>query len=391
MSLFEYTKPPLWEQARSIFYRLPIELSREVYQFTLRCRAPLVILNEELQMGPYLVDEACTDVDSKSYQNALNFFILHASSINERDDAEIYVLGNDCFHIHNRAGATHFARIVERLSTVDKPVLVRSLIPYIACDKGDDGPESCPDYDGVPADSADYYPDDNRRTGLRAYRVLKPLLGIARLQQLFIRIYDQTGGRNFPKVRIIRNKIIPMLAAVIAKLKHTVSTTRLALQNTNSCFVVYIGNDVNISYLWDAPDEQDMAKWEEYTNMRARYKELNRCMQRSFYWRARHLQQDIKAPGMLQYHIDTISLLNCAPMRSEWEEMQSKRLAASQLYESMSTVSKDFSLYWGWDACFVIKLAAEPDWEEKVEALAKSPGDLHGVINDLRRSFYGPE
>ena len=336
--------------------RLPLELKREIYAYTLIANNPVALtedfedwFQETLQYTPL---ERRNRADQE-LERALRFFI-RSSRAPDKGFAHAYFLSHNTFYIHSKRGAYFLADQASYLSTEGHFTFVYGIkaeIPHdpmtMDPDLEDDNMIENP---GAPVDPDDYEEGDGNHPGLRAFRVLRPLLELPSLRNLHIVLREGYDCEVIFRGVGQGNAGIHIVAAVIAKLKAMV----LAASTTPNFKVdlqVINGDDIyeedDISWLWYLMSRAERRRAEEVLEHRRKTEDLS--TQASI--ARRNIEWNMGEFPRAQLQADKERLeVELADIRSRFTSQEND----GQLLEQL----------------VVTQLAGDPEWEKAAEALA---------------------
>ena len=218
-----------------------------IFKYTLIARKPVIVNDVDRSFKLYDANEASKEAN-RELKRALLFHILGTASIKSFvNDAHSYFLAQNAFVVSNKGGSNSLVETIKNLSSAENPACVHNLQVTVPCNPDIEEVENL----GRGLRMPDFEPDDKYHPGLCAYRILKPLLNLKWLQNMVICLKDNyNGNRIFEGFGTgATNPIdcyqgLPMIAAVVAKLMDLVFASNPA---TSTREIAITGRGIDIT------------------------------------------------------------------------------------------------------------------------------------------------
>ncbi|MCJ1334435.1 hypothetical protein MMC10_011145 [Thelotrema lepadinum] len=433
----------LIQVARSVVDRLPSELTRIIYGYTLIAEKPLAILPNRSNIARkiYAAQEP-SKTATREFDHAMRFFVYKHP---QPDNAHAYVFSHNTFEIASRKEAEALMSVFNGLAPAARPSSVYGIKVNVLNDPLSGDPkdkwwleaaewEDIEDRIYIPSllqefQMEDFDKNDGLHPGLRAYRILKPLLKHPyQLRYLDINLqqywetrpifvppdiemgtYDEKTGKH------IEHAGLPMLAAVIGKLKDRLRSAKgqaITVPTTKADEVGYLSE---IEF-----DERNERDDDELKGLHVNMLDKGTGPDAGGRPEERHLKVAIEVISEEGREIETadISWLWASPSEAEHACMGADSEPFRHTKDGLNRRYRLLYCYWKnpeialepgdptdlppplhfedeeydekvqdcdralavlqknemlWERCRVARLAADPKWEEKVETLAKQP------------------
>ena len=384
-----------YHRVRNILSRLPPELCREIYGYTLVCSTELIIVDNRNDRFIYMASIQGKSTEDKDLDRAVEFFV-GTCPVSESKDVHSSILSHNVLSITSKYRLTPFMKLVNALSNIndlpraqtasetdshskfEEPVLLHGLrIDTDADPTSDDiaGPNSDEGFDTSPL--SDFQKGDCRLPGLRAFRILQPLMTLKRLQNIHIHLDQNVSEWTFGQAVFEgvgkENAGIPLVAAVIARLKELVLSSSKAPRFEVSLTIKGellddppTTNNGDVSWLWDAPAEGELQRMKGYLEHRQKVDDFRLHYLKMEYASLKGLK------GSSDFYDDPYDdFFDKAQLRSfvtQSQKLQEIRAQLEGLEIRQKPPEQDLALL---ERCYVSQVAADPEWEKKVEAMVK--------------------
>ena len=249
--------PPSWPAARWIMRRLPLELQREIYSYTLAVDGPVAVLNSHPDGANFLpCPRSAEDLQPLTFSFA---FLLTRRFGSNFNDAVAWLLRNNLMYVYSAVTARILVSRLKMLERGGHNVYLRNLLVHVGHDPTAPYIRNRINASSYCCDPADFKPTDGWHVGLRAYRVMKPLLALPKLGALTVVLQDRNYyGGSLIGVRLADTSCV--FAGVIARLRETVLATPLVGAEKEKWearrrFQVLCHNEKNDYRQGDGPDE----------------------------------------------------------------------------------------------------------------------------------------
>ena len=339
------------------FWRLPGELRSQIYEYTLIAEKPIIVW-ETLSFNTYFWRERC-ERENREGELAMKFLIWNSPGA-DWNDAHAFLLRNNTFKIQTKACSELLVKHVSSLCELGYSTHVKSLVVQIPHDEIGNESEDV----GVFIDPKDYEEGDNKAAGLRAFRILKPLLELPRLDSVQIVLRQHKHGNRIFLRCTQTNPGLERVAAVIARLRDLVFATSRApkfevlLQDINRNMVWGTGN---IARLWEAlnPAETErMRQWTHILQQLGKYE--SDCTRIRRLSEGRKLQGESKSGG--------------EDRMDGWiKEIQKLRIRIDDLHRQHRQFILRKQNYDSRNRYHVARMARDMNWEQQVELISKMP------------------
>ncbi|MCJ1334282.1 hypothetical protein MMC10_010990 [Thelotrema lepadinum] len=274
------------------------------------------------------------------------------------NDAHSFFLGNNSFLLPTRSSSQRLTENVRKLSEAGFSNRVHGLVVWVAHDPNPHDREDEEEEDVWQCE--DYDDEDNMAPGSRAFRILRPLTKLQRLQALHIILREDNAGflLGFGAPHH-HSEGLPKVAGVIAKLKETVlAGSRSPKVEVSHQIVIEdrVVDQSDITWLWNAPSQAEMEYMEGRENL-ARLEDELRLMLSHLRDERIGLRMGLRdSRGRKELAIEAI-------VQKE-QGLKEQLEKSSVLLERMSMLDPTLR-----DRFLISKIAADPAWEKTAEGL----------------------
>ena len=182
--------------AVDIFSRLPLELRREIYPYTLDADGESIMIEEILKSAPH--ERELSGDERDDFYTALDFHI-HKATASDRKDALSFLLGNNTFMIWPGASHEKLLALTQDLSEAGYPNKIQELLVMI-------------DVNLIPRGSAEF---DQFGQAPEAYRALKSLSQLEQIEEFTLILrrkhtdqFDIRNDKLWDIIGEIRNHVL---------------------------------------------------------------------------------------------------------------------------------------------------------------------------------------
>ena len=388
---------PLWRKALHVYSNLPPELCHEIHKYTLTA-------SEAVRL------EATGDchlqcrwrepmAERQLLWRAMNFYAW----CDRANDAKAYLLSHNTFIIKNKASANALLSTVQSLSELEYAAHIHGLKVIVSPDPINSAEDDWDDEDSAGREDRtdigdeDFENDDWRYFGLRAFRILNSLTKLPWLHEVNV-IMQSSVEMDEVLLQVGReNPATWMFGAAIAKIKDLVAASskgwkfkvrQLCVEDEDELDEDSDNDDDNygndededddvddeededddddeedgdndndLTWVWNAPSEEDLKRMKKYTESRAKADKIH--LRIAEMDRAIHRDADEWDSGRhRKIHYDKL--------KQERENLNKKLKELMSPIEKLSSEEQRLV-----ERCCVSEMAADLNWEKAVETIAK--------------------